>query len=97
MIRRLVAADALTTDRGVATDYSLRPTHLALRHAAAVAARDTDVLTTGTLVARSSFGAASPGTSVVRKNTKQANNKMQRTSHGSNGGSPLILVFGGRR
>ncbi len=23
------------------------------------------------------------------------NNKMQRTSHGQNGGSPLILVFGG--
>ena len=24
------------------------------------------------------------------------NNKMQRTSHGQNGGSPLILVFDGR-
>jgi hypothetical protein len=93
MVRRPVAADALTTD--VVTDYSLRPTRLALRHAAAVAARDKDVPTTGTLVARISLGAASPGTSVVRKNTKQANNKMQRTSHGSNGGSPLILVFGG--
>jgi hypothetical protein len=28
--------------------------------------------------------------------SKTANNKMQRTSHGSNGGSPLILAFGGR-
>jgi len=78
----------------VVTDCSLRPTCLALRHAAAVAARDTDVLRTGTLVARSSLAAASPETSVVRKNTKQANNKMQRTSHGSNGRSPLILVLG---
>jgi hypothetical protein len=27
---------------------------------------------------------------------QQSNNKMQRTSHGQNGGSPLILVFDGR-
>jgi hypothetical protein len=28
--------------------------------------------------------------------SRQSNKKMQRTSHGQNGGSPLIFVFSGR-
>ena len=33
--------------------------------------------------------------STLAHRTATSNNEMKRTSHGTNGGSPLILVFGG--